>query len=136
MKKLGKKQIIILSVVFVVIAIIITMFLLLKTKSNNKTSFDGENAIDVVELEKVEFSNITKKYENGITTIEADILSNNKNKKDLIIEIILKDDNLEEVERMRQVIENIEPGRKKRLQTAILGDYSSIKDIEFKVVEE
>ena len=137
MKKLSKKQVVILAVaVLVVIAIVVIITLVVKNRPNTKTSFEGEKGTQSVELDKVEFSNITKKYESGITRIEADIGSNAKKTKNLTIEIILKTEEGKELERLKQVIENIEPGRKKRLQTAILGDYSSIKDIEFRVVEE
>lgn len=136
MKKLSKKQIIFLSVIVALVLTALIVVLIVKNIPNTKTNFDGENATEVIELKQVEFSNITKKYENGITAIEADILSNAKETKSLTIEIILKDNEGIEINRMKQVIDDIEPGRKKRLQTAILGDYSNIINIEFKVLEE
>ena len=136
MKKLSKKQIIFLSVIVLIAIVTEIVIMVIKNRPNTKTSFDGEKATEVVELKKVEFSNITKKYESGITTIVADILSNDKEKKSLTIEIILKDNEGKEIDRMKQVIDDIEPGRKKRLQTAILGDYTNITDVEFEVLEE
>ncbi len=136
MKKLSRKQIMLMCVVLVVIAIIVVIMVVKKNRPNTKTSFEGEKAIESVELKKVEFSNITKKYEGGVTTIEADILSNDKNTKSLTIEIVLKDNEGKEIDSLKQVLDEIEPGRKKRLQTAILGDYTNMTNVEFKVLEE
>ena len=62
MKKLSKKQVVILAVaVLVVIAIVVIITIVVKNRPNTKTSFEGEKGTQSVELDKVEFSNITKK---------------------------------------------------------------------------
>lgn len=123
-------------VALIVIAIIAIAIYIVKTNLDRKTSFEGENATSNVVLERIEFKNITKTYEAGITTIRADVYNNTKVTKDINVQIILKDENGKEIKNMIQAIEEIEPGRKKILQTGITGDYTSIKDVEFKVLED
>lgn len=123
-------------VALIVIAIIAIAIYIVKTNLDRKTSFEGENATSDVVLERIEFKNITKTYEAGITTIRADVYNNTKVTKDINVQIILKDENGKEIKNMIQAIEEIEPGRKKILQTGITGDYTSIKDVEFKVLED
>lgn len=123
-------------VALIVIAIIAIAIYIVKTNLDRKTSFEGENATSDVVLERIEFKNITKTYEAGITTIRADVYNNTKVTKDINVQIILKDENGKKIKNMIQAIEEIEPGRKKILQTGITGDYTSIKDVEFKVLED
>lgn len=123
-------------VALIVIAIIAIAIYIVKINLDRKTSFEGENATSDVVLERIEFKNITKTYEAGITTIRADVYNNTKVTKDINVQIILKDENGKEIKNMIQAIEEIEPGRKKILQTGITGDYTSIKDVEFKVLED
>lgn len=129
------KKIYVTGIIFIIVAITITIFII-KTNLDRKTSFEGNNATSDVVLERIEFKNITKTYEAGITTIRADVYNNTKVTKNINVQIILKDKNGKEIKNMIQAIEEIEPGRKKILQTGITGDYTSIKDVEFKVLED
>lgn len=131
----NKKALIIifLIVIIIAIAIIITK---VKENSKTKTSFENNIATSTVVLEDIEFKNIARTYEGGVTTIKADVYNNTKTSKDINVKIILKDEQGKEVKSMIQALENIEPGRKKILQTGITGDYTSIKDIEFKVLTD
>lgn len=124
-------------IVIVLIILLIILIILFKPKSKNKTETTIENniATSEVEVEDVTFSDIKKVYENGITTLSATMINNTKVTKNFTIKIILKDDNGKELESLEQIVENLEPGRKKVLTTGILGDYSKIKDIKFEVVK-
>ena len=128
-----KKGIVIITILIV---LIILLIVILKPKGEQKTVIGNETAQNSVILEDIEFKNITKKYEQGITTIRADIYNNTKKTKDINIKIILKDEAGKEVKSMIQAIENIEPNKKKVLSTGIMGDYTTIKQIEFKVLDD
>ena len=132
-----KKKIIILLVIIVLIAIIILMIAMgNKAKEERRTTFEGENANSNIKIEDIGFTDITKKYENGVTTIRANILNNTNQTKNINVKIILKDENGNEINSMIQAIENIEPDRKKVLSTGIMGDYTGVKDIEFEVLSD
>lgn len=126
-----KKLVIVLFVI-----VIISFIIIFITKGRKKTDIKIENDIATteIEIEDVTFSNIKKVYENGITTITANMKNNTKKTKDFTIEIILKDESGKEVQRLTQVVENLEAEKTKKLSTGIMGDYSNIKDIQFKVV--
>lgn len=132
-----KKKIIILLLIIVLIAIIILMIAMgNKTKEERRTTFEGETANSNIKIEDIEFTDITKKYENGVTTIRANILNNTNQTKNINVKIILKDENGNEINSMIQAIENIEPDRKKVLSTGIMGNYTDVKDIEFEVLSD
>ena len=63
------------------------------------------------------------------------MINNTNNKKDFTVKIILKNEHGQEVQNMIQIVENLEPNRKKILSTGIMGDYTNIKDIEFEVIK-
>ena len=132
-----KKKIIILLIIIVLIAIIILMIAMgNKTKEERRTTCEGETANSNIKIEDIEFTDITKKYENGVTTIRANILNNTNQTKNINVKIILKDENGNEINSMIQAIENIEPDRKKVLSTGIMGNYTDVKDIEFEVLSD
>lgn len=130
----NKKTIIIISII-VVILVIIGVIVISNGNKNKSTTIENNVATSEIEIQKVTFSNITKKYENGITTIRAEMINNTNNKKDFTVKIILKDEQGQEVQNMIQIVENLEPNRKKILSTGIMGDYTNIKDIEFEVIK-
>lgn len=132
----NKKILIIISIIVVIIVVVTIITTKVKQNSRTKTSFENNIATSTVILEDIEFKNITKTYEGGITTIKADVYNNTKTSKDINVKIILKDEQGKEVKSMIQALENIEPERKKILQTGITGDYTTIKDIEFKVLTD
>lgn len=130
----NKKTIIIISII-VVILVIIGVIVISNGNKNKSTTIENNVATSEIEIQKVTFSNITKKYESGITTIRADMINNTNNKKDFTVKIILKNEQGQEVQNMIQVVENLELNKKKVLSTGIMGDYTNIKDIEFEVIK-
>lgn len=128
------------AILMVIIAIVIVITIIVNfNKSKNeqtKTTIKDNVAEKDVVIEDVTFSEITKVYDGGITNLSAKMLNNTDKVKNFTVQIILKDDNGNEVKSMMQVVENLEPGRVKVFTTGIAGDYSNIKNIEFKVVEE
>ena len=130
----NKKTIIIISII-VVILVIIGVIIISNGNKNKSTTIENNVATSEIEIQKVTFSNITKKYENGITTIRAEMINSTNNKKDFTVKIILKNEQGQEVQNMIQIVENLEPNRKKILSTGIMGDYTNIKDIEFEVIK-
>jgi hypothetical protein len=137
---MDKNKKLIVAILTVIIAIVITITIIVNFNKNNKeqtetTIKDNVAEKDVV-IEDVTFSEITKVYDGGITNLSAKMLNNTDEVKNFTVQIILKDDSGNEVKSMMQVVENLEPGRIKIFTTGIAGDYSNIKNIEFKVVEE
>lgn len=132
----NKKMIIIIIAIIVVIVTIVTVTTMNKKEDKTKTTFENEKATSEVVLEDIEFKDITKTYDGGVTTIKANVYNNTNSIKDINVEIILKDENGNKVKSMIQAIEGIEPGRKKILQTGITGDYTNIKDVEFNVLSD
>lgn len=130
------KKSIILIIVIIIGVVIGLITLNNKNKEKNTTTFDGEETKTDVILKDIEFKNIKRDYENGVTSIKADVYNNTKAVKNINVKIILKDESGKEIKSMIQVIENIEPGSKKILQTGIMGNYIEIKDIEFKVLSD
>ena len=133
----NKKMIIIIIAVILVIVTIVTITRITSKKEDKtKTTFENGKAISEVVLEDIEFKDITKIYDGGVTTIKADVYNNTNSIKDINVEIILKDENGNKVKSMIQAIEGIEPERKKILQTGITGDYTNIKNVEFNVLSD
>lgn len=134
MKKNKKVIIIVVSIVILILAI----FGIVQIIQNvNQTEIKMENGItdDKVVLNQVEFTDISQKYENGITTIQAKVHNNTNQTKNLKIKIILKNEEQKEIGNMIQKLDNIEPKKEKILTTGIAGDYTDIKDIEFKIID-
>lgn len=134
----NKKLVGAILMVIIAIVIIITIIVNFNKSKNEQTETTIKDNVaekDVV-IEDVTFSEITKVYDGGITNLSAKMLNNTDKVKNFTVQIILKDDNGNEVKSMMQVVENLEPGRVKVFTTGIAGDYSNIKNIEFKVVEE
>ena len=131
---MNKKKLIV--IIIILIALVILSVIIFKPKGQTKTTIENETAQNSVILQDIEFKNITKKYEEGITTIRAEIYNNTNKTKDINVKIILKDDSEKEVKSMIQAIENIEPDKKKVLSTGIMGDYTYIKQVEFEVLDD
>ena len=128
------KKYIIIGIAIVIIIVI--GVLLVKSKDTPETTIENEVATNDVEVDKVTFSNITKKYENGITTLSAKMKNNTSKSKNFTVNITLKDDEGNIVQSLTQVVENLEAGKSKVLSTGIVGDYSYIKNIKFEVVND
>ncbi len=136
---MNKKNMIYIIISFLLVFIFITVLIISnkanKVNDNPNTKIVNNKATNIVSVEEVEFRNITKTYNSGITTIKATIYNNSDTVKNIKIKIILKDDNGKEVANMMQSLENLEPKREKVLSTGIGGDYTHIKDIKFEVVD-
>ena len=130
---MNKKKILILIAIVAVIAIIV---IFTKNKNRPETIIENEVAKNNVEINKVTFSDITKKYENGITTLSAKMTNNTNKTKKFTVQIILRDDNGKEVQKLTQVVENLEKDKTKILSTGIVGDYTNIKDIKFELIND
>lgn len=128
----NKKLLIISAIIILIIAIIF----LTKNKNNTETTIENNTATNDITIDKVTFSDITKVYENGITTLSAKIKNNTNKTKNFTVNITLKNDQGETVQKLTQVIENLEAGKSKILSTGILGDYSNINDIKFELAKE
>jgi hypothetical protein len=138
---LNKTQKLIAAIIIAAIIITITVIIIAISNNNNKkqqqnTVIEDTKADSDVVVDKVTFSKITKVYDGGITNITAEMVNNTDTTKNFTIKIILKDNDGKEVKSMMQVVENLEPNRIKVFTTGIAGDYTSIKNIEFQVVEE
>ena len=133
-----RRIIVIISIIIVLIGIILVVIIKNssdKIKELSETQIENNEANSDIVVDEVTFSDIKKVYEGGITTLSAQMLNNTDTTKNFVVEIILKDDYEKEVKSIIQVIENLEPNKKKVLTTGIAGDYSYIKNIEFKVTE-
>ncbi len=133
-----KKMLILVIVVTIIIGVILVIFIKNsndKVKDKPNTIIEDGKADSDVLVEDVTFSNITKIFDGGVTTLSAEMLNNTNKTKNFKLEIVLKDDDNKAVKSVMQIIENLEPDRTKILTTGIAGDYSNIKNIEFKVME-
>lgn len=130
----GRKKQIIIGIILIVIIIIV--IIMISNKKEKSISLENGISSENVQLEGVTFSHITSHYEEGITTIRANIKNHTSETKSIEIEILLKDENGNQVGNMRQKLDNLEAGQEKVLTTGVMGDYSHIKDIEMKVVKE
>ena len=123
--------------VILIIIIIVNVVSNKGTKIENKTDTTIENnkATNDISVEEIQFKEITKVYDSGITTIRAKMYNTTKETKNVTVKIILKDENGNELKNMMQVVENLEPNREKVLSTGIAGDYSGVKEIKFEIVK-
>ena len=129
----NKKIIILIIVILLIIVTIVTIIRNTK-KGKQNTTFENNIATSEIILQDIEFKNIRKEFNNGITTIRAEAYNNTKEQKSINVKIILKDNTGKELTSMIQSLEGITPEGKKILQTGIVGDYSNIDNIEFKVL--
>jgi regulatory protein YycI of two-component signal transduction system YycFG len=132
-----KRKIIFIVLLFIVVVLIIV---LLTTKKGTTVSNNGETKIvdnqaanDVV-VESIQFKNITKTYDSGITTIRANIYNNTNESKTFTVKVVLKDASGNELTNATQIIENLGAGKTKVFTTGIAGDYSSVQDIKFEAI--
>lgn len=135
----NKKIFIIIGIVIIVIIAIIVIVNLgrkdEKSVKESETKIVDNNAKDNVEVEDIVFSDITKNYDSGITTIRAKMTNNTNSTKNVTLKITLKNDSGDVVKEMTQIVENLEPNRVKTLSTGISGDYTNINNIKFEVVK-
>ena len=85
----------------IMILILIVITKVGNKKSRSMTTFKNESTISNITLNKIEFEDITKKYENGITTINANVYNNTSEVKDIIVKIVLEDED-------KNVVDDIE----------------------------
>ncbi|MNP17256.1 hypothetical protein D3C76_1096830 [compost metagenome] len=133
----------ILMVLAAVVVLVILIFVIVgainknkeKVEDSSKTTIEDNKATGNVSVEQIEFKEITKVYDSGITTIRAKMYNKTKEVKNVTVKIILKDESGNELKNMIQVVENLQPDREKVLSTGIAGDYSGVKDIQFEIVK-
>ena len=109
-------------VILVIILIVGMIIGLAVALSGNKKEDETQ---ETLKLNNIEFTNITKEYDEGITTIRAEAKNNTEETKSVNVKITLKDAEGNVMIEVEQYLENIEPGKKKLLATGITGDYSN-----------
>ena len=122
----------ILLVVFILIIIVVITTMIIR---NNKGDSSGDNnEKSKIVIDGMEIYDITKKFENGITSVNACVKSNLKTSANL--KIILKDNTGKEVASIIHIVEGLVPEKEKKISAGITGDYSQIEDIEFVVISD
>lgn len=120
--------------------IILCLFIVTGCMSKNKKETEikldkNGNTKEEVKTNDLTFNDIKLNYNGSITLLTSNIKNTTNKAKNIKVTIILKKDN-KEVKKLNQIIENIEPNSNKKINVGIVGDYSEIKDVEFKIVEE
>lgn len=120
--------------------IILCLFIMTGCMSKNKKETEikldkNGNTKEEVKTNDLTFNDIKLNYNGSITLLTSKIKNTTNQTKNIKVTIILKKDN-KEVKKLNQIIENIEPNSNKKINVGIVGDYSEIKDVEFKIVEE
>lgn len=120
--------------------IILCLFIVTGCMSKNKKETEikldkSGNTKEEVKTNDLTFNDIKLNYNGSITLLTSNIKNTTNKAKNIKVTIILKKDN-KEVKKLNQIIENIEPNSNKKINVGIVGDYSEIKDVEFKIVEE
>ncbi len=120
--------------------IILCLFIMTGCMSKNKKETEikldkNGNTKEEVKTNDLTFNDIKLNYNGSITLLTSNIKNTTNKTKNIKVTIILKKDN-KEVKKLNQIIENIEPNSNKKINVGIVGDYSEIKDVEFKIVEE
>ena len=123
---INKKRVILIGVI---ILIIIGIIVGIESNKNRK------NKEEILKLNEVEFTNIRKEYEGGITTIRADVRNNTEETRSVNVKIMLKDGEGNVIAETEQELEDIEAGRKKFLAAGIMGDYSNASSIELSEIK-
>lgn len=121
-----------IKITFMLFAIMLITGCGCEKKSQSETSInsDGTATIDVI-VSDVTFSDVNLDYEDGVTTLTANMKNNTKDVKNFTLNIILKDEANNEVKKLRQIVENLDSNKTKVLEIGILGYYKDIKNVEF-----
>lgn len=131
-----KKSIAFILTILAIIVVIMIAVMIVKKNQEKKAEFKGNETSSEVKLKEIEFKDITKEYSEGITTIRANVYNNGETTRSINVRIILKDEAGKEIANMIQVLENVEPKRKKLLSTGIMGDYSRVSKIEMEEITQ
>ncbi len=133
---MNKKSIIFATVsVLLIILVIIILINVNKKVEVSDVTIDNNQATGEVYIEEIKFTDITKVYDSGITTIRAKMLNTTNTTKNVTVKIILKDEQGNELRNMIQVVENLLPNKEKVLSTGIAGDYSKVNEIKFEIIK-
>ena len=138
---MNKKMYLYLIIIVLFIVIFGSIINNVKNKNKNKVAdvpnvtIQDNKATSDVSVEEIEFKDITKVYESGITTIRAKMYNRTDSVKNVTIKIILKDEQGNELKNMIQVVENLYPNKEKVLSTGIAGDYSKVSEIKFEIMK-
>lgn len=121
-----------IKITFMLLAIMLVTGCSCEKKSQSETSIssDGTATIDVI-VSDVTFSDVKLDYEDGVTTLTANMKNNTKDVKNFTLNIILKDEANNEVKKLRQIVENLDSNKIKVLEIGIFGYYKDIKNVEF-----
>ncbi len=136
-----KRGLYIIIGIVVLVIIVVIVLININSKNNNKKVVDSETALvddkgkNNVEVSNIVFSDITRTYDSGITTIRAKMQNNTGATRNVTVKITLSDASGNVVNTLTQIVENVEPDRVKYLSTGIAGDYSKTSNIKFEVVE-
>lgn len=137
-----KKGLYVVIGILVIAIIVIVLLVVNSNKSDDKKNVvDSETKLvddkgkDNVEVSDIVFSDITRTYDSGITTIKAKMQNNTDTARNVTVKVTLSDNSGKVVNTLTQIVENVEPDRVKYLSTGIAGDYSKTENIKFEVVE-
>ena len=131
-----KKSIVFILTIIAIIVVIMIVVVVIKKNQERKAEFKGNETSSEVKIKEIEFKDITKEYSEGITTIRANVYNNGETTRSINVKIILKDEEGKEIGNMIQILENVEPKRKKLLSTGIMGDYSRVSKIEMEEISQ
>ena len=113
------------NVLLIILALIIVSGCENKSVKLNKTGTTNKNVV----TEKMTLKNINLVYEDGITTLTADIVKNGNKEAKLVTVNLNKDGKV-----VKKISQIIDPSDDIDILTVgIIGDYSYIKDVTFEV---
>lgn len=132
---MNKKITVIMIIILVLVAIVASTRI--NKKDETITEFQNNIAKSNLVVKDITFSNIKKTYNEGITTINADVVNNTKRVKNANVQINVIDKNGNKVTSMIQILENLTPGKKQVLSTGIMGNYTDkMYEIEIKLISD
>lgn len=118
---------------FIIPITLIGLFLLTSCGKDRLRLDEDGITNEELKIDNITFSDISLKFDGSITNVTATMKNNTNEIKNFVVTVILYDQNGKEVKSFKQVVDHLEVEKTRELQTGILGDYSYIKDIKFKV---
>ncbi len=133
-----KKQIIIGVILLISIA---SMIILIVNNNKKRIEKKTESTIEDgavqndVEIQSLNFSNIKLTYENGITTLTANVKATKKTVTSAMVKILFVDESGTEIKDTVQVIEEVTT-KGKVFTTGFVGNYQNASKVKFVIMEE
>lgn len=116
------------------IILLLGLFLVTGCKEKKETIIEENGkAKEDISVADITFSDIELNFNGSVTDVTAKIKNNTKKVKNVVVTVVLKDNDGNIVKEVKQVVENLTSYREQILKTGIIGDYSYIKNVEFKV---